>query len=89
MSLDMFLEILGTLEGFATKLAFVWFQGNVDSNVGGDVVAFDGCGAAASPLTGQVQVVGTFAAYMSFADMFLFKHSVKTGLSPHGRHGPK
>lgn len=71
MSLDMFLEILGTLEGFAAKLAFVWFQGNMNSNVGCDVVAFDGCGAAASPLTSQVQIVGTFAAYMSFADMFV------------------
>lgn len=79
MSLDMFLEILGSLEGFATKFALVWLQGNVDSNVRGDMVALDGCGTAATPLTRQVQVVGALAAYMSFADMFLWTLLVRRG----------
>ena len=73
MSLDMFLEILGTFESFATKFALVWFQGNMDSNVGGDMVAFDCRGTATTPLTRQVEVVGALAADVSFADMFLFK----------------
>ena len=51
MSLDMFLEILRSFEGFAAELAFVWLQGNMDSNVRGDMVAFDRCGTAAAPLT--------------------------------------
>lgn len=73
MSLDMFLEILRTLEGFATKFAFVWFQGNMDSNVRGDVVAFDGGSAAATPLTRQVEVVGALAAHVSVTDVFLLR----------------
>ena len=74
----MFLEILGAFEGFATEFAFVWFQGNMDSNVRGDMVAFDCGGTAATPLTRQVQVVGTLAADVSFADMFLSKRSVES-----------
>jgi hypothetical protein len=76
MSLDMFLEILGTLEGFATEFAFVWFQGDMNSNVRGDVVAFDGGGTAATPLAGEVEVVGALAAYVALADMFLSKRLV-------------
>jgi hypothetical protein len=71
MGLDMFLEILRTLEGLATEFAFVWFQGNMDSNVRGDVVAFDGCRTAATPLTGQIEVVGALTADVSFTDMLL------------------
>ena len=44
---------------------------DVDSNVRGDVVTLDSRGAAATPLTGQVEVVGGFAADMALADMFL------------------
>lgn len=71
MSLDMFLEVLRAFEGFATEFTFVWFQGNVDSDVRGDVIAFDRRGAAATPLTRQVEIVGALAADVSFADMFL------------------
>lgn len=71
MSLDMFLKILRTLESFGTEFAFVWFQRDMDSNVGSDVVAFDGCGTATTPLTRQVEVVGALAADVTFADMFL------------------
>ena len=67
----MFLEILGTLEGFATEFAFVWFQRNMNSNVRGDVVTFDGGGTAATPLARKVEVVGALAAYVALADMFL------------------
>jgi hypothetical protein len=67
----MFLEILRTLESFATELAFMRFQRNMDSNVGGDMIAFDSCGTAATPLTSQIEVVGTFSTDMSFADVLL------------------
>ncbi len=77
MSLDMFLEILRTFEGFATEFTFVWFQGNVDSDVRSDMVAFDGGGTATTPLTGQVEVVGALAADVSFAHMFLVEQSVR------------
>lgn len=39
--LDMFLEVLRTLEGLAAELALVRLQGNVDANVARDVVALD------------------------------------------------
>ena len=57
MSLDMFLEILRAFESLATKFAFVRLQGNVNSDMRGDVVAFDGGGAALTPCAGQVEVV--------------------------------
>jgi hypothetical protein len=71
MSLDMFLEVLWAFEGLATEFAFVRFEWDVDSNVRGDVVTLDSRGAAATPLTGQVEVVGRFAADVALADMFL------------------
>lgn len=88
MGLDMFLEILGSLEGFAAEFAFVWFPVNMDSNMRGDVVAFDGGGVAVIPLAGQVQVVGTLAAYMSFAEVFLCKQFLPTSdITSLGDHG--
>lgn len=77
MSLDVFLEILRAFEGFAAEFTFVWLQRNMDSNVRGDVVTLDSCGAATTPLTRQVQVVGALAADVSLAHMFLRGRSVK------------
>ena len=74
MGLDVFLEILGTLESLATELAFVRFQGNMYSNVGGDVVALDSRGPALTPSAGEVQVVSGLAADMSLADVLLPDH---------------
>ena len=71
MSLDMFLEILRTLESLAAELALVRLQGNVDADVRGDVVALDGGGAALTPGAGQVEVVRGLATNVALADMFL------------------
>ena len=71
MGLDVFLQILGPLEGLATEVALVWLQGHMHANVGGDVVALDGGGVAVAPLASQVQVVGALAADMALADVFL------------------
>jgi hypothetical protein len=71
MRLDMFLEVLWAFEGLATEFAFVRLEWDVDSNVRGDVVALDGRGTAATPLTGQVEVVGRFATDVALANMFL------------------
>lgn len=67
----MLLQILGTLEGLATEFAFVWFQGNMDSNVRGNVVALDRGGTALTPSAGQVEVVCRLATNMAFTNMFL------------------
>ena len=71
MGLDMLLQVLGTLEGFSAEITLMGFQGNVHSDVRGDVVAFDGCGAAVGPSTGKVQVVGTLSTDVTLADVFL------------------
>jgi len=69
--LDVLLQVLGTLEGFATEVALVRLQGNVNSDVGGDVVALDCSGTAVAPLTRKVEVVGAFAADMALAHMVI------------------
>ena len=72
VSLDVFLEILRALKGLAAEFAFVRLQGNVDSDVGGDVVAFDGGGTALTPGAGQVEMVSLLTTNMALADVFLF-----------------
>ena len=71
VSFDMLLEVLWTLEALATKVALVRLQGDMDANVRGDVVAFDGRGMTIPPRTHQVEVVRTLAAHMTIADVFL------------------
>ena len=82
MSFYMFLEVLGTLEGLAAKFASVWFQGDVDSDVRGNVVAFDHGHMAVTPCALQVKVVRAFASNMSIANVFLWIsafHHTKAG----------
>lgn len=70
--LYMLLEILGALEGLAAEVALVRLQGHVHADVGGDVIPLDRGGAAVAPLTGEIEVVGTLAADMAFADVVLW-----------------
>jgi hypothetical protein len=72
MGLDVLLQILRALERLSAKLALVRLERHVDPNVRSDVVALDGRGAAARPLTREVQVVGALAANMTLTDMILF-----------------
>ncbi len=67
----MFLQVLWSLERLATELAFVRLEWHVDANVRGNVIAFDCCCSATSPLAGQVEVVGRLATDMALADMVL------------------
>ena len=71
MSLDVLLEVLGTFEGFATELAFVRLEWNVDTDVGSDVVAFYCVGAAGTPVTLEIEIVRALAANMALTNMFL------------------
>jgi hypothetical protein len=41
MRLDMFLEILWSLEGLAAEITLMWFQRHMNPDVRGDVVALD------------------------------------------------
>lgn len=71
----MFLKILRALEGLAAKVTLMRLERDVDADVGGDVIALHGCGAACSPLAGQVEVVGALAADMAFANVVLWEIS--------------
>jgi len=71
MGLDMFLQILRSLERLAAEFTLVGLQRDVDSDVRRDVVALDGRGSALTPCAGQVQVVGRFATDVSLADVLL------------------
>lgn len=71
VSLDMFFEILRPLEGLAAEITFVRLQGNMDSDVGGDVIALDSVCAATAPCALEIEVVGALATDMAFTDMFL------------------
>ncbi len=61
MCLDVFLEILRTLERLAAKVAAMGLQRDVNTNVGGDVIAFDDLNAAGAPCALQIEVVGALA----------------------------
>lgn len=81
----MFLEILRTLEGLAAEFALVRLEGDVNADVGGDVVALDCRGSALTPLTGQVEVVSRLTTNMALADMFLVTVSIRWGCREAGR----
>ena len=65
MRFDVLFQVLGALEGLATKLALVRLEWNMNTNVRRDVVALDSRGPARVPLTGQIQVVRALSAHMS------------------------
>jgi hypothetical protein len=71
VSLDVLLQVLRALEGFATEVTLVRLQRNVNADVRGDVVTLDGGGATCAPLAGEVEVVGTLAADMALAHVIL------------------
>jgi hypothetical protein len=46
VGLNVLLEILRSLESLATEVALMRLKGNVDADMGCDVIALDGCDAA-------------------------------------------
>ena len=73
MGLDVFLQVLGSFECFSTEFAFVRLERDMYSDVGGNVVAFDGGGATSSPLASQVEIVCALASDVTFTDVVLVK----------------
>jgi hypothetical protein len=71
MGLDVLLQVLRALEALAAVVALVRLEGHMHADVGGDVVALDGGGAAVVPLAGQLQVVGALATNMALTKMLL------------------
>jgi hypothetical protein len=71
MSLNMLLQILRPLEGFATEVAFVWLERDMNADMRCNVITLDGRRAACAPLTGQIEIVGAFATDMSLANVVL------------------
>ena len=71
MCLHMLLEILRALEGLSAEFTSMWFQGDVHSDVGGDVIALDDGDMAIAPCALQIEVVGALPPNMTVANMFL------------------
>ena len=69
--LDVLLQILRTLEALCAELTSMRLQWNVNSDVRGDVIAFNRGGAAGAPSADQGQVVGALPADMTLADVIL------------------
>ena len=69
--LDVFLEVLWTLESLAAKLATVRLQWDMHTDVGCNVVAFDDLDATGTPRALQVEVIGALATDVAFADVIL------------------
>ena len=71
MRLYVFLQILRAFERLATELASMRLQWHMDTNVRGDVVAFDDRDVAISPSAFEIEIVGALATDVSLADMIL------------------
>jgi len=71
MGLNVLLEILRALEGFAAEVAFVRLEWHVNTNVRSDVVALDGGGTASAPCASQIEVVSALAPDVTFTHMVL------------------
>jgi hypothetical protein len=71
MGLDVLLQVLRTLEGLAAEITFVWFERDVNSDMGSDMITLDSGGTAGVPTTGKVQVVGALSSDMLLADVVL------------------
>ncbi len=72
---DMLLEILRTLEGLATKVTPVRLEWDVDTDVGGDMIALDSGRLASTPVADQLKVVGALTTDMALADVILVLRS--------------
>jgi hypothetical protein len=71
VSLDVLLQVLGSLEALAAEIALVWLQGHMNADMRCNVVALDRSRPALIPLTGQVQVVGALSTNVFLADMLI------------------
>ena len=71
MCLYMLLEILRALEGLSAEFTSMWFQRDVDSDVGGDVVALDDSDMAVAPCALQIEIVGALPPNVTVANMLL------------------
>ena len=73
MSLDMLLEILRAFERLATEIASMRLQGDMDANVGGNMVPLDHGDVAVGPSTLQIKIVCALATDMNLAHVVLHR----------------
>lgn len=71
MCLYMLLEILRALEGLSAEFTSMWFQRDVDSDVGGYMIALDDGDMAVTPCALQIEIVGALPPNVTVANMFL------------------
>lgn len=74
MCFHVLLQILRSLESFATEFTLVRLQGHMNPNVGSDMISFDRRGTTVAPLTSQIEVVSGFATNMLLTNMLLFSY---------------
>lgn len=74
VGLNMLLQVLRTLEGFAAEITLVWLKRNMDTNMRSNVITLHCGGAARVPLASQVEVVGALPADMLLAEMVLLNN---------------
>ncbi len=74
--LHMFFQILRTLETLSAKVTFVRLKWHMNTNVRGDMVAFDCCGTAEVPSTSQIEIVCTLSTNMALTNVFLYDASI-------------
>lgn len=67
----MLFQILGSLEGLATEVALMRLERNVHPDMGSNMITLDGRGTTIAPLARQIQIVGTLATDMTFANVVL------------------
>jgi len=82
--LNMLLQILRALKGLATEVAFVRLEGNMDSNVGGDMITLHGGSSARVPATGEIKIVCALATDMFLTNVFLYKNEYGAQKSTRG-----
>ena len=67
----MLLQVLGSLEALATKVALVRLERNMNTDMRSDVITLDSSCPTLIPLAREVEVVGALATNMLLANVFL------------------
>jgi len=67
----MLLQVLRAFKCLTTKVTFVRFEGDMNSNVRGDMITLDSSCIAIIPRAGQSQIISALASDMPLTHMFL------------------
>lgn len=71
MYLLVFLKVLRTFEALVADVTRVRLEGDMDTHVASDVIAFRADGAAIAPVARKGEVIRRLAAYMVIAEVVI------------------